>query len=203
LCEHFKYGDTFKGGNAIGHWFNELKKKSTHLIQHLSHEIEDEDAAESYLDESLPLVGLVVMYFNTLEKSLDSMLCQIITDRTDVPGLITIAKLSYGAKVDLFKRFCDDFHFSVGLVQGFNELIHSLNEVGRLRNLVVHADWQNTDDEGYTFVRIKTSSLGMEQEYVQFSAESLERIANQTLTIKNNLYDYWERRCATLCDPRG
>ncbi len=93
-----------------------MKKKTTQLIQHLSHEIEDEDAVESYLDESLPLVGHVVMYFNALEKSLDSMICEIVTDRTDVSGLITIAKLSYGAKVDLFKRFCDDFHLSVGSV---------------------------------------------------------------------------------------
>ena len=49
LCEHFKYGDTFKGGNAIGHWFNELKKKSAQLIWHLSHEMEDEDAVDILL----------------------------------------------------------------------------------------------------------------------------------------------------------
>jgi hypothetical protein len=180
-----------------------MKKKSTQLIQHLSHEIEDEDAAESYFDESLSLVGLVVMYFNALEKSLDSMLCQIVTDRTDVPGLITIAKLSYGAKVDLFKRFCDDFHLSVGLIQGFNELIQGLNEAGRLRNLVVHADWQNTDNEGYTFVRIKTSSLGMEQEYVQFSAESLDKILNQILSVVKDLDDYWEHRLVSTNGNNG
>jgi len=65
-----------------------LKKKTTQLIQHLSHEIEDEDASESYLDESLPLIGLVIMYFIAPKKSLDSMICQIVTDRADVPSLI-------------------------------------------------------------------------------------------------------------------
>jgi hypothetical protein len=82
-------------------------------------------------------------------------------------------------------------------------LIRSLNESGRLRNLVVHADWQNTDEEGYTFVRIKTSSLGIEQEYVQFSAESLDKILNQILSAVNDLDDYWERRGAILCDPHS
>lgn len=47
-----------------------LNRKVTEFIQHLGHDIEDEEAAEQYLDESLPLVGLVVMYFNTLEKVL-------------------------------------------------------------------------------------------------------------------------------------
>jgi hypothetical protein len=64
-----------------------MKTKTRQFVQHLSHEIEDEDRAAAYLDDSLPLIGLVVMYFNTVEKSLDSSICEIISDRTDAPGL--------------------------------------------------------------------------------------------------------------------
>ncbi len=172
-----------------------MKSKTTQFIQYLSHEIEDEDKSEAYLDESLPLIGLVVMYFNGLEKSLDSFLCETVSDRTDSPGLIIIQKLSYSAKVDLFKRFCDDFHSSCAVViEGFDELIKSLNDVGKLRNLVVHADWENTDHEGYTFVRLKTSAKGMEQEYVQFSSESLEKLIQEISDARDKLSSYWESR---------
>ena len=76
------------------------------------------------------------MYFNTLEKSLDAFLCEIISDRTDAPGLIVIQKLMYAAKLDLFKRFADDFHLCEPTKPPkFEELIAELGEVARLRNM--------------------------------------------------------------------
>lgn len=180
-----------------------MKSRTKQFIQHLSHDIEDEGKAEEYLDESLPLIGLVVMYFNSLEKSLDSFICEIVSDRTDAPGLIVIQKLMYAAKVDLFKRFSDDFHgcFDSTPVD-FNELIGELIEVGKLRNLVVHADWNNTDEDGYTFVRLKTSSNGMLQEYVQFSVESLTKVIERLIKADHRLSDYWEWREERLQDQR-
>lgn len=176
-----------------------MKSRTKQFIQHLSHDIEDEDRAEEYLDESMPLIGLVVMYFNSLEKSLDSVICESISDRTDASGLIVIQKLMYAAKVDLFKRFSDDFH---GCFESspadFTELIGELVEVGKLRNLVVHADWSNTDEDGYTFVRLKTSSNGMSQEYVQFSVDSLVKLIERLIKANHRLSDYWEWRTERL-----
>lgn len=170
-----------------------MKTKTRQFVQHLSHEIEDEDRAAAYLDDSLPLIGLVVMYFNAVEKSVDSMICEIISDRTDVPGLIVIQKLMFNAKLDLFKRFSDDFHQSFGSKPpDFDELIRELSEVARLRNLVVHADWNNTDEEGYTFVRLKGSKEVMLQEYVQFSVDSLEKLMDRLIAANHLLSDYWE-----------
>lgn len=36
----------------------------------------------------------------------------------------------------------------------YEKLIRDLNEAGRLRNLVVHADWENTDKDGYTSIKL-------------------------------------------------
>jgi len=176
-----------------------MKNRTRKFVQHLSHDIEDEERAEEYLDESLPLIGLVVMYFNSIEKSLDSLICEVISDRTDAPGLIVIQKLMYAAKVDLFKRFSDNFHESFDSTpDDFTELIGELIEVGKLRNLVVHADWSNTDEDGYTFVRLKTSSRGMLQEYVQFSVESLEELIERLVNANHRLSGYWEWRSERL-----
>lgn len=73
-------------------------------------------------------------------------------------------------------------------------------DVGKLRNLVVHADWSSTDEEGYTFVRLKSSSNGMLQEYAQFSVESLEKLIEQLINANHQLSDYWEWRSDQLQD---
>lgn len=176
-----------------------MKRKLKDFIQHLGHDIEEEGAAERYLDESLPLVGLVVMYFNALEKTLDSVLCAIISDRTDEPGLIVIHGASYSAKVDLFKRFAESFNASFGMESpSYIGLIEAMLEVGRLRNLVVHADWQNTDEDGYTYVRIKIMNTMMHQEYAQLSAEALEKVLIRIKEVSGQLSDYHEQRGTLL-----
>jgi hypothetical protein len=172
-----------------------MKQKKKEFIQHLSHEIENEEEAEKYIHNSLPLIGYVVMYFNGLEQSLDGIICEIFTDRSDSTGLIVLHKMSYATKVDLFKRFSDDMHSSCGItINIYDKLIQNLKECGRLRNLVVHADWENTDDDGYTYVNLKISKKTMEQEYMQFSEQSLTEIIELIVNTRVQLSDYWEER---------
>jgi hypothetical protein len=178
-----------------------MKSRTKQFIQHLSHEIEDEDRAAKYIEESLPLIGLVVMYFNSLEKSLDSFICEIVSDRSDVPGLIVIEKLMYAAKVDLFKRFSEEFNTCVNApAPDFNDLVAELLAVAKLRNMAVHADWSSTDEDGYTFVRLRRASGGMVQEYVQFSVESLEELIDRLIKVSHRLSDYWEWKYEQLQD---
>jgi len=67
-------------------------------------------------------------------------------------------------------------------------------ESGRLRNLVVHADWENTNDDGYTYVNLKIKKGNIEQEYAQFSEDSLNKIINLIIEVQENIYEYWEWR---------
>ena len=172
-----------------------MKTKLKEFIQHLYHDVEDEEKAEKYLDNALPSIGLIVMYFNSLESSLDSVLCENFTDRTDSTGLIVLNKMNYSSKVELLKRFCDDFQVSLNKqLHGYESLINDLAESGRLRNLVVHANWESTDDEGYTYVRLKMSRKGMQQEYVQFTEESLQKIIELVIKTQFTLHEFWEHR---------
>lgn len=174
-----------------------MKEKKKKFEQYFSHEIEieSEEEVEKYLEEALPLIGDVVMFFNGLEKSLDRIICEIFTDRTDAIGLIVLHKMSYSSKVDLFKRFSDDFHFSGDCkIEIYDELILNLRETGRLRNLVVHADWEKTDTEGYTYVNLKISKSGMEQEYLQFDSNSLKKIVLLIIKTRTQLSNYWDER---------
>ena len=62
----------------------------------------------------------------------------------------------------------------------------SLQEAGRLRNAVVHAEWENTDFEGYTHVSIKFNNEGFRQDYIQFTDSSLKsiiKLINDTIEL--------------------
>lgn len=176
-----------------------MKTKFKKFIQYLSHDIEDEDLAAAYLNDSLPRLGFIVMGFNAIELSLNSFICEIISDRSDEPGLIVIDKLMFSAKLDLFKRLSFHFHQCSGCVpHNFDELIIKLSEIAKLLNLAVHAEWNNTDEEGYTFIRLKKTNNGLMQEYVQFSVESLEQIMDKIITVNHLLANYWEWRSDNL-----
>ena len=171
-----------------------MKRKQKEFQQYLYHDIEDEAEAEKYLKVTLPLIGTVVMQFNGLESELDSALCQTFSERSDSLGLLVLHKMQYSTKVDLFQRFCDDFHLAYTVENEFYpELISKLKEVGRLRNIVVHADWESTDEEGFTFVRVQINKQGMKQEYIQFSQDSLDKVVDLIGEARQQLDAYWEK----------
>lgn len=172
-----------------------MKTKVIEFMQHLYHDIDDEEKAEEYLENAIPLIGIIIMHFNALESSLDSILCANFTDRTDSVGLIVLNTMSFSAKVDLLKRFCIHFQFSLGIsLENYEQLINDLKESARLRNLVAHANWESTNEEGYAFVKLKMSKTAMLQEYVQFTEESLEKIIELIIKTRSDLYNFWEYR---------
>lgn len=172
-----------------------MEKRSKAFIQHLGHDIEDEDKAYAILEKTVPLVGWVVMFFNSLEKSLDQHICEHISDRSDSLGLIVINGMHYNAKVEMFKRLCDDLHNACGKVPPtYKDLIENLKEAGRIRNSIVHADWLSTDEEGYTFMKMNITVNGMKQEYIQFSEESLNRFMRELTVYNHQLSDYSEQK---------
>ena len=176
-----------------------MDRKTRQFNQFLGHEVGDEEKVNEYLKESLPLVGEVVMYFNSLERTLSQFVCEILSDRTDSVGLTVLKGMQYRAKLDLFLRFEGDLHRDFGRApESYNGLKSELEELGSLRNTVVHADFENTDEMGYTFVHVKHSKSGMSQEYVQFSVSSLIKVVNRIIEARNRLCKYWDGRNGLL-----
>tara|TARA_R110002096_G_scaffold237751_1_gene428575 strand:+ start:24149 stop:24691 length:543 start_codon:yes stop_codon:yes gene_type:complete len=172
-----------------------MKNKSKPFEQYLHHDIFGEEDSQKYLDKSLPIIGEIVMYFNGLESELDLRICEIFHDGTDAFGLIVLHKMNYGSKVDLFKRLNDELFKKTNIeINGYDKVIESLKKCGELRNLVVHADWENTDIEGFTYVKLRVNKDGMKQEYLQFSEKSLQEIAQLIVNSRAQLEFFWEDR---------
>jgi hypothetical protein len=176
-----------------------MKIKRKPFIQQLAHEVEDEDKAWEHIDQSLPMIGKIVMYFNGLEKLLDQMLCDIFSDRSDAPGLIVLQNMQYSAKVNLFARFSDEFHRAVGAIpEKYESLTDKLRTAAKNRNIVVHADWENTDDDGFTYSTIRFADGGMQQEYVQLSPSTLDAILGTILEARVQLGEYYDVKAELL-----
>lgn len=169
--------------------------KTKKFEQHLYHDAFGQEDSQKYLKKTLPIVGRIVMYFNGLESELDSVICEIIHDRTDTFGLIILEKMNFSAKVDLFKRFNHNFSHSTSIkLPSYKKIVENLKKCGELRNLVVHAEWGNTDLDGYTYVKLRINMNGMQQEYVQFTEESLQEIEALILSTRTQLDIFWEKR---------
>jgi len=153
-----------------------MKKKSRQVEQYI-YPASDPDSINEFLDKTAPLIGQIVHRFNTLEECLNYELCHWFSDRTDTIGLIVINNMNYSSKVDLLKRFNHVYEKDCDIKLPIaNKLVVGLEECGRLRNAVVHAEWENTDFDGYTHVKIKFDKGRFTQEYLQFTEESLKQI---------------------------
>ena len=156
-----------------------MKKKNIPINQYAFETKNLDGANEEFLEKTAPLIGYIVHSFNTLEELLNSSICELFIDDCDTIGLQVIYKRTYAEKVDLFKRFlieqqtCLDKKMPI-----FEKLISNLTEAGRLRNQVVHADWESAHDDGYTLCKLKINTKGIQHEYVQFTPDSLNDILN-------------------------
>jgi hypothetical protein len=176
-----------------------MKKRYKQFQQHLAHDIEDLDTSWDHIEDSLSHVGYIIMGFNGLEKDLDGMLCETLSDRTDTIGLIVIQNMQFMAKVNLFIRFCDDLHFTVGSTpMQYKTLLAKLKAAATYRNTVVHADWENTDEHGFTYSKIEIANGEMRQEYVELTPSVLTAMIRGFEETRNQLDEYWTERSELL-----
>jgi hypothetical protein len=105
-------------------------------------------------------------------------------------GLHVIYQRTYAQKVDLFKRLLTEIQVGMNKeIPVFEQFISNLTKAGKLRNQVIHADWESAYNDGYTLVKLKIDKQGLQHEYVQFSSESLENI----LKLINNTCDMFDQ----------
>lgn len=154
------------------------KKKSVQVEQYAFETKNLEGASQGFLDKTAPLIGYIVHAFNTLEAELDSTICQLINDRADSIGLAVIFNMSYASKVELFKRLIYDLQFMLDKeLSFFDNLIRDFKEAGKLRNNIVHSEWETSHDDGYTLCKLKQSKKsGFIHEYIQYTEKSLKDI---------------------------
>lgn len=146
-----------------------MKIKKSPVGQSILDGLGDTENGYDHIEDFIPWIGEIVVAFNGLEASLDSVLCETFSDRSDQKGLLVLHSMMYSTKVDLYKKFNDDFIRAFEWdIPSYKKLISALKECGVLRNKVVHANWEYTDEEGYTQVKFKVGNEGLSMSYASF-----------------------------------
>lgn len=168
-----------------------MKSKKVPVGQLLFESIGETDDSYEYVENLIPKIGEIVIFFNALEADVDQILCRYVSDRTDQKGLLILSNMMFLTKIELFERFSSELlRETDDKFLGYNELISNLKECGSLRNKVVHANWMYTNNDGYTQVKIKFGKQGLEHELVQFSIESMNQILTKIENTRASL-DYF------------
>tara|TARA_R110000868_G_scaffold304437_7_gene565045 strand:- start:17282 stop:17800 length:519 start_codon:yes stop_codon:yes gene_type:complete len=155
-----------------------MRKKRKKLGQYIDGNHEYEFSEEDFLANYASLIGLIVLKFNSLESELNSNICTIINGRSDIVGVAIIHKMNFSSKVDLFKRLIMIMDLSNEMSVDIDKFLNQLRECAILRNAVVHSEWENISSDKYVYSTIKFSKDSIDQEYTQFTLESLEKIKN-------------------------
>lgn len=167
-----------------------MKNKTIPVGQFIVDELGETGDAYDYVFDLMPLIGEVIIWFNSLELDIDHILCKLMSDRTDQKGLFVVANMMYATKLDIFERFMTDLLRASGNEpEWVPRLISELRECGTLRNKVVHANWMHTNSDGYTQVKIKFSKRGLEHELTQFTPDALHLIIQKIHSAREQL-DY-------------
>lgn len=168
-----------------------MKKKKSPVGQYILDGLGDTDNAYVHIHNVEPVIGEVVVQFNSLEAAVSSLICTYISDRSDSHGLIVIQNLMYKTKVELFERFARELQRVYGKeIANFEKLIANLKECGDLRNRVVHANWEYTDENQFTQVRVRYTKNGLEHELWQFTEDSLQKILKLLYDTEHALSDF-------------
>src|SRR6186997_643037 len=147
-----------------------MKKTHKRLGQYINENHNYEGSIDEFLEETAPVIGRVVHSFNSLDAQLNSSICSIINDRADEIGAVVIYKMTFSNKIELFFRLVKSIELAFGdTLPSFQKLIEDLKKCASLRNAVVHAEWENLDAEGYTYVKLNFDKDGMKQHYWQFT----------------------------------
>lgn len=168
-----------------------VKQKQLQQFAFLNKYLDDDN--REFLELIAPQIGYVVFDFNLLEERLTSFICQIINYNHDAKGLIITQNMTYASKVDLFDRYSSYIQQTLNKnIESHKKFIEDLKESGRLRNMVVHAEWSTIDKESYTFVKLRTTKTGLVQEFVQIDYDSLIDVRNKIIETHNYFDDYEE-----------
>lgn len=179
------------------------KSEPRELGQFLFETINCDNADEKFLEKTAPLIGKVVQKFNSLERELNSAICSWFIDDYDPLGLVIICGITYGAKVHLLERLIKhDLHMMGKKEKWFNELFQKLQNAARLRNVVVHADWHSSEENGNTPSSVKVKDGTVQQEFFNFTQRSLKTIIREINNV-SSLLEKFKDKYTKLIECKG
>lgn len=141
--------------------------------------LEDEDEFLKYLDDVVPYIGWIVIYFNSLEDHISDFIREAILrdpfhdERLDV----FLSEMMFAAKckalLNLYGQLIESKELSYSH-QDLNELEFMLIECSKRRNEYAHADWIGVKKERLVKVKSKSKKTGTIHKYKKIEISELK-----------------------------
>jgi hypothetical protein len=151
---------------------------------------------ERHLEKIAPQIGYIAMAFNELEDTLDTVLVQYFVDDIEEIGMAVIEGRSFSDKVNLFNRL---YSWTINAMEEkeriiiLEDLVRDIREAARLRNMVIHAAWQEYHVTTKSISRKKfkgKEGIQISQEVV--SVQHLKKHIRFIDNVSERLYDFNE-----------
>jgi hypothetical protein len=163
---------------------------------------EDDSPWEELLNEAAPLIGLIIIFFNSLEDQINTYICEILSHSEGKDELIYtfLAEMGYSQKVTILTRLYGqmirEFEDSEDMLDQLSALEATLRNAGTARNQYAHADWTGISSKKFIRVKTKAKKQGVEHTFIRFSKEDMksdlkqiEEIPHQMETFNNSVWD--------------
>lgn len=146
-----------------------------------------------------PQIGWLVVRFNALEAFVVWMLQEyVLAGRPAFQHRVWIVthSMSYSQKVTCLMQMLWEYErmdASGTVKKQMKELEARLRRAGRLRNIVVHANYDDATAEGYLLSRVRvTRENGTEFEYAKIGSQLVRQFASEVEVLTGDLEDLAE-----------
>jgi hypothetical protein len=120
----------------------------------------EEDFFYNSIEIYAPLIGKFFMIFSSLERELNEIIADYISNRSHDLGYIIISNMIISKKIELFDKL-------YSILSNFNEektsnelktLVSKLKTINSFRNNLANADWGTLKKNGIVRVKIQTEN---------------------------------------------
>ena len=148
------------------------------------------------MEALVPEIGWFVVRFNALEAYVGWMMQEyIVADRGTFyeRAWVVTHQMSYNQKVCTLMKMLweyERFDATDTTKKEMKALKDRLRRAGRLRNIVVHANYDESTQEGFLMTRVRVSrDNGAEFEYAKMEPDSVREAAEEIVELTNDLQE--------------
>ncbi len=154
-----------------------------------------EEELDCYLEQIVPGIGWVIVYFNSLEDHISDFIRQtILRDPFQDTRLdVFLSEMMYAGKcralIQLYGQMIEGQTVKYTHTD-LNELETMLYECSSRRNEYAHADWIGFREEGYVRVKTQSKKTGVFHRYKKFDLQRIKEDAKYISDARFKLNEF-------------
>jgi hypothetical protein len=147
------------------------------------------------LEEYYPLIGEFCAIFNSIEDTLTESLISLTSEVEEI-GMIIYAESSFSQKKIIWKKLC--FFYSnymeektkLNFRNDLEKILNEIDEISKIRNTIVHANWEDMNHELFVKSKIRNSNDGIKIQHISIDTDEFTRIIDEIAALDLKLIKF-------------